>query len=132
MFATINTKTRPIYVQDYYANGRMVKVTLTPDKEKQNKFSGEKISGPGVEHDYGECYSRGPNYKPLMAVRDILKSKDMSYLGYKSIDIELVHPITNERRSGHLPSYLEKYKGIKGKNVTVIDLVNNVTKNFVA
>lgn len=126
MFATINTKNGPIYVQKYYSNAHVVRVTLTADKNKQNRFSGERYSG----HEYE--YGHGPNYKPLMAVRDILRSKEMSYIGYKSINLELINPLTNEHRGGKLPSHTEKYKGIGGKKVTVVDDANNVVTTFVA
>lgn len=117
MTGTIYTKNGNLYVKDFYSNKYVIKVTLTDDENEQMYFRGYHHGGnPESDND---VYSTPPNFKPLMAVRDILKRPEMSYIQYKRIEYTI-----DESNTKRIPSYSEKYKGLNGKKVSVTDLAN--------
>ena len=132
IIGVVNTKNGPLYVEEYYANGYTVKFTLTDNPEDAMTFGGASISGPGVDRPDGDCYGSGPNYKPLMSIRDALRSETMSYIGYKSVTVQVVDFNGNVLRTQKLPPRLEKYRGIVGKMISVVNLRDHTSSHFKA
>lgn len=123
LYGTIATKNGPLYIKEYYANKYVVRFTLTNNPDEQISFSGEKLSG--------DCYGGPANYKPLLSVRDALRSEEMKYLKYKSISVfirDFNGDFIRLHRLG--ASHNAKYHGIAGKLIEVNDLVNNVKVSF--
>ena len=118
MTGTIYTENGNLYVKDYYSNKHIIKVTLTNNENEQMYFSSGH-SGGNPESD-NDVYSTPPNFKPLMTVRDVLKQPDMEYIKYKRIEYTV-----NGSEAKRIPTYSDKYKGLNGKKVSVIDLANN-------
>ena len=130
LFGEIKTENGLFYVKEYYSNGYVVRFSLTDNEEEQLCFSGEHISGPGVTEKDGDVYRSGPNYGPFMSVRDVLRSKEMEYLGFKSITVMLEDFEGNVGGKYNLPPHYGKYRGITGKKAEVTDLVNGIKTEF--
>jgi uncharacterized protein (DUF3820 family) len=124
IYGTIKTKDeKEIYIKDYYSNGRVIKFTLSDNPEENMEFSGRKSSKMG---------GQGPNYTPLMNIRNILRSATQTkYLKYKSISLieEFLEPYKLKPRN--LPASYYKYKEIKaGTRISIIDEANHKEFTF--
>lgn len=109
----IETKNGDFYVENYYNNKYVVKITLCNEMKKAQWFRGERISGPGVERDYMDAFGNPPNYTPSATVYAALKNNDW-FISHKSIFPDSNGKFTIEedgkKRAKH-------YHGIKGKKI---------------
>ena len=104
----------PLFIKHYYNNGKCIKVTITNNEKENISFSGDKES---------KMCLAPPNYRPLMAINDILSYADeTSYFNYSEIKIKN----TKRSKMRSLPFYFYKYDGIKdGCKITLVDEVND-------
>ena len=123
----INTKKNiPLYIKDYYANGHIIKFTLSNNENENMKFSGKKLSKMALT---------SPNFNPLFNIRDILKNcNETKYLNYKSItyiETKYSNTIKPDNVIKRLPPSYYKHKQIKkNTKIEITDNVNNIILTF--
>ena len=128
MFGTIRTKYGILFVKDYYANGSVVKVCFTSNPEEQKVFVGGTLL---LAENFSETSrEEGPNYGPLMFVRDILLNEKMSYLGFEGIDVAITDFEGNELEFYELPEQDDRFNTVYDKRAEVMDVVNNKKISF--
>ena len=123
----INTKKNiPLYIKDYYANGHIIKFTLSNNENENMKFSGKKLSKMALT---------SPNFNPLFNIRDILKNcNETKYLNYKSItytETKYSNITNSDNIIKRLPPSYYKHKEIKkNTKIEITDNVNNIILTF--
>lgn len=109
----IETTKGIFYVSRFFTNKYAVKITLSREINSAELFSGERISGPGVEREGMDAYGKGPNYNPSATAYASLKDNDW-FISHKSIfnDREGNYTIEEDGKKR-----AKKYHGIKGKKI---------------
>lgn len=131
MTGVIHTSFGDLYVKNYYANGHVVKFTLTTVEDEQIPFVGATIISYGKSYYHkNDSRYQGPNYGPLMNVRDVLSCAEMQYIGFKSIDVSILDFEDNILNSYPLPERKSKFNTIYGKKANVIDESTGAVTEF--